>query len=691
MHPSAVSYSVYAATLVSLNPLNILAGTTLDSMQFATAQAFSYNRNNDISVTINPKLQLAIIGLPAINTVVLMKINANSLNAKEWTLKTVRSEVGPTHCTGFGRSVAWIDDTTVAVAILLVPNRPWSQSEVWIFDVEKSFKIPLFIFPNNQQNFILSISPMFLQIFIFSQSLVIVTNGIYVLVVPSQPAGYVSTTNMTSKGLLYVMNSVKCNPGTFKNTSNFGPCTVCPPQTKNTGNQPCTSCELCNINSFCPLGSVDDVSLDKYPSYTQTFSYPSSPVMNNYDDLLVQNVFNIGHGKRCIVISPLFWTIIVIILCCITWFCMALLQVYSSPKTHSHRAKAKELLKRLDIVSEGERWVGGLFSFAIAVLFGFTFWFSSDFLKLYPIETSDISYASCDNTIRNAVFESSLQLALPNPNGNQRIIFHMLDSQPFTMTMDLLNTIADCSSVTVQQNRPGVNNLLLPMTSCVRQPDNVTLSVSFLLPEHRTNVQLNITGSYFIGGMRLCLRGPDSTDGVHTLQTLDMCQLFLTSNQTLARTTTLHVELIKVINETKPLEVGGNTYYNGRWALTFAESSLSDKLIYEQDGLYLRYMSERTVLSITLSEQPFYLQNIQQPIVRRPELAFHTLLFCTLIIELFGMAFLLVRLVVLPLIRTVRQCYHRNNTMETIVQPSTIIAEPIVQNNFNTNEVSMRS
>ena len=49
-------------------------------------------------------------------------------------------------------------------------------------------------------------------------------------------------------------------------------------------------------------------------------------------------------------------------------------------------------------------------------------------------------------------------------------------------------------------------------------------------------------------------------------------------------------------------------------------------------------------LLFTFSEQPFFLQNNQKPVVRTAELAFHTLLFCTLVIELFGMAFLLFKL-----------------------------------------------
>jgi hypothetical protein len=80
------------------------------------------------------------------------------------------------------------------------------------------------------------------------------------------------------------------------------------------------------------------------------------------------------------------------------------------------------------------------------------------------------------------------------------------------------------------------------------------------------------------------------------------------------------------------------------------------KLIYEQDGKYLRYMNERTIFLIVFSEQPFFVQNNQKPIVRIAELSFHTLLVFTLIIELFAMAFLLFKLIAMPLIRIFLRC-----------------------------------
>ncbi len=670
--------SICAAILVAVNPLKMVISKPMDDKYLATAKIFSYNRANDMSVAINPRRHIAIIGLPAINKVVLLNINATSTFVEKWNFNITRTEVAPQHYTGFGQSVAWIDDTTVAIAILTVPNRPWSQSEVWVFDVDKPFKIPLFIFPNNQQKIIMPFPPLFLQTLSFSGNLAIVTNQNQFLLVPSQPAGFVSAFKNDTNRQVIIFDSAVCMAGTYKNTSGFGPCTVCPPQTKNPGNQPSSQCGSCTPASFCPLGSVSDLSLNTYPSYTQTFSYPNSPDMNNYDDLLVQNIFAIGHSHRCIVISPLFWTIIVITLCFIIWLFMTLPKMCDCPKAHFRRNRAKQFFQNIDIVNEGERWIGGLFSFAILLLFGFTFWFASEFLNLYPIETSGSSYISCDDTVRNAVFESALQLPLPNPDGSRWAIFDMLGAQPFTMTVDLLNTAADCSSITVQQNRPGVNYLRLSITSCVLQSDNMTRSVSFSLPSHRTSVQLNITGPFFVGGMRLCLYGPGHIDSVHALQTLDMCQLFSTVNETLSSMTTLHMIMIKVVNVTKPLKVGGDTHYDGRWAPTFVESSLSDELIYEQDGHYLRYISERTIVTITLSEHPFYLQNNQQPIVRRAELAFHTLLFCTLIIELFGMGFLLFRLVIMPFIRAVLRCYHREKRNDNVEEaplpgPTTIL------------------
>ena len=130
------------------------------------------------------------------------------------------------------------------------------------------------------------------------------------------------------------------------------------------------------------------------------------------------------------------------------------------------RSRAKNILKKFDIMYEGERWIGGLFSSAIIVLFYFLFRFALGFVDLYPIERLTKSFVSCDDQIRNTLFESTLQIPLSNTDGHRWKIFDMLENQPFTITLDLLNTQADFSSISIQENRRGIKHLILPMTSC---------------------------------------------------------------------------------------------------------------------------------------------------------------------------------------------------------------------------------
>jgi hypothetical protein len=93
-------------------------------------------------------------------------------------------------------------------------------------------------------------------------------------------------------------------------------------------------------------------------------------------------------------------------------------------------------------------------------------------------------------------------------------------------------------------------------------------------------------------------------------------------NETLSRLTTIQIVLIKVIIVTKRLKESKETHYNGRWTPTFAESSLSDELIYEQDGQYLRYTAERTTIAISLSEQPFFYKIVNNLWFAQPNLLF---------------------------------------------------------------------
>jgi hypothetical protein len=102
---------------------------------------------------------------------------------------------------------------------------------------------------------------------------------------------------------------------------------------------------------------------------------------------------------------------------------------------------------------------------------------------------------------------------------------------------------------------------------------------------------------------------------------------------------------------TQALNSGDPTVYSGLWMPTFSNVSLSDEAYYVEFGNYLRYMSSLTILQVEFDEHPFFIKNIQQPIVRTAELIFHGLLFTSLCIELFAFFFLLIKLIIIPLIR----------------------------------------
>jgi hypothetical protein len=67
-------------------------------------------------------------------------------------------------------------------------------------------------------------------------------------------------------------------------------------------------------------------------------------------------------------------------------------------------------------------------------------------------------------------------------------------------------------------------------------------------------------------------------------------------------------------------------------------------------------------LTIDISETPYYIKNVQSPIARQAEVIFHTLLFTILCLEISGLAFLIVKLLLIPLYEKIsRKFCHKEN------------------------------
>ncbi|CAF4594385.1 unnamed protein product, partial [Didymodactylos carnosus] len=98
--------------LVDLYPLTLdftlVSNVTLISnVAVSISAAVTYSLQYDMSVDINEQNQV-LIGMPLFDTVVVLSANATNL--------TIVKNLNRYHSyTGFGKSVAWIDNTTVAI------------------------------------------------------------------------------------------------------------------------------------------------------------------------------------------------------------------------------------------------------------------------------------------------------------------------------------------------------------------------------------------------------------------------------------------------------------------------------------------------------------------------------------------------------------------------------------------------
>jgi hypothetical protein len=208
-------------------------------------------------------------------------------------------------------------------------------------------------------------------------------------------------------------------------------------------------CTPCLEDSFCPLGSVTDVNQSLFQSISQAYAYPNSPSTTSFDDILMQNTFNLqAQPRRCLLISPFFWAIMTLV----TAFIMSLVMgmLYYSPTGMKHFHRLQCVFRHSDLIGNGEMWFGGLISFAVIVLIVYGYWFGAVFISEYPIETATDANFACDTSLRNAQFSSALQLLTTIKSDAQQPIFTMLDDQVFTMTVTFIQTGYNCSDLATQ-------------------------------------------------------------------------------------------------------------------------------------------------------------------------------------------------------------------------------------------------
>jgi hypothetical protein len=280
-------------------------------------------------------------------------------------------------------SVCWLPDgRRIAAVAHLTSTPPWSQSQVQIYDFNLMIHDwPEYVFPNNQQqldvwNFK---NPVFILVSAWKQwnSLVILMNTEKVLVILSTAPGSYADPLLHNwfdnpwvwVGLRNIRHgeefATPCWPGMYNEEDNILPCKICPPQTKSEANA--TTCSPCNQLLFCPLASVTDTNISDMMNIDEKPSYPKSSGSTEFEDILLSNMFSISSPSRCILISPLFWALIVISIVVLILLIIGILKFF--PRIHKHRTMIKQIFRQTDFIGYGEFWIGGLMSFALFLFF----------------------------------------------------------------------------------------------------------------------------------------------------------------------------------------------------------------------------------------------------------------------------------------------------------------------------------
>ncbi|CAF1348085.1 unnamed protein product [Adineta ricciae] len=661
--------TVYVISNSNLTILSIWSYTAaLNSWQsyLTYSNLKKWSNQYAMSININPDdASQVLVGMPFLNIVFLLIITMGDSNIK------LSSFIDNGNSIGFGKSVTWLPNSDAA--ILNSNYLIHDSSKIYLYKSlnETSLSSPTTIFPNIHQPLPSTINSHLIRMISTPTSLVLlaIDGGIF-HILPSPPGYFSSTTSVITDSISIASEPMICMPGTYKSETSIFPCSLCPNGTKNSGGQLSISCINCSSDSFCPIGSVIDLHKSVLYSQLQASVHPRSPEVIIFDEILLQNMFSI-NSTYCMLISPLFWVLIVIGIVIVILIGMGILKRYvKHPKCHQVRHHVKNIFRQIDLIHEGEMWICGLVSVGIIVLLSFAYTFSVNFYLEYPSEHSTPATFVCNEQIRNVKYESGLQsLAIPASKEEQPMLY-LLNKQHFTVQLDLLNTVASCQSLSVEQIRESTAAHVA--SNCT---DSMGILSSILeLPYHRVILKWNLNDIAFIGAIRIRLSANENKNDLYKLKSLNFSETFYdNSNRTLAQTIHINLELTKVIfiaiNETESL-TSHESKFSGIWYPTFVADA-NHMFISSSEYIKLSNLTS-TRITLTITETSYYIKNRQLPIAKLREIIFHNLLFTIVCIEIFHLCILLCKLMVIPPLKFIGKYFVKLNQFVSKTEESII-------------------
>jgi hypothetical protein len=611
--------------------------------QVQVGDTSSWKPQHDIAVAVRQD-GAVMLGVQLFNSVWLFSTAGGRLVLQSSQVKAEKQ-------VGFGKSISWTGADSQQAVILhntysLDYTTVLQSSTAEVYSVPASnlsffgsadAESPVYVWPNPTQQLTVYMFPTFVTAVATPSNLFILDTSGNTAFVQSAPPGLYQPTVTGYDAQL------PCPLGMYKNTSAFQSCLLCQQGTYRDWTVPPDSCSPCPASAFCPLGSVAPVNASMLSVADQGFVYPSSPDSTIYDDIIIQNMFFLHGPAHCVSVSPIFWGLLVLGVIILLLGCMFRLKYcVNDAKSRKVRRLTKFIFKRTDFVQEGEHWVGGLMSLVLIVFVAMGIWFTALFLRQYPYETASEPGFGCDQQW-NAKFSSSLQsVALPADEISAPM-YSMLAQQQLSLVLDLLNTNISCddaAAAVVTATRTRID------FDC-QSLSTGTISLTTPLPSLSTTLQFTFQGPQLVGGVRLSITGAAasmvSDDGdVYDLRAVSASQPLYSEGYTLQKDLQLSISLTKVINTTDPLVVGGSEAVSGLWIPVFPVASDS---MFLSSTAYASTGNSPFVFSVSISESLFWVYNNQQPITRTAEAAFKTLLYIIMLLEVFGLAFLIFKLV----------------------------------------------
>ena len=305
-----------------------------------------YSSSELLSVSVNWISRRILIGIPSLNLVLLYSIDN--------VVDVIGRRENGIGLMGFGKSVGWLDEKGEKGVIIANSysyiSRQWISSSIHIYDIHSDGfsdeTNPILIYPNSEQVIFPWVNPTLIRLICSSKGHIAFFDvlGNAAIIYSSPPGTYPDTNSDT-----YTSKIVPCINGTYRNYSGVELCFPCPHGTYSNN---CSKCLL--KDSFCPMGSIEEIPYSIFESNELDQDYPESPESTTFDDILMQNMFNLKtESVRCILVSPITWVMLVMFIGIIIAVGVTIHEIIG-PKDHSMRDWTKDILRKVDLIGEGE-------------------------------------------------------------------------------------------------------------------------------------------------------------------------------------------------------------------------------------------------------------------------------------------------------------------------------------------------